>query len=65
MNIANKRYKIANKYENIDMSNIPKYQLEYDLEDLGITVKPFYDKDTLVDILSVVINHIIQDKEGK
>lgn len=62
-NITNKRYHIACKYRNGDIQNVPKYQIEYDLEALGVTTKPFFDKETLEDILKVVCDHIIRSVE--
>lgn len=62
-NIATKRYRIACKYKDETIQNIPKYQIEYDLEALGVTVKPFFDKETLEDILKVVCTHIIKSIE--
>lgn len=61
MNVTNKRYQIALKYKDRDLDSVPKYQIEYDLEDLGISMKPFYDKKTMQSVLAVVCSNILEE----
>lgn len=64
MTITNKRYRIADKYRNKDMDSVPKYQIEYDLESLGISMKPFYNKRIMQDVLKLVCTRIIEEGDN-
>ena len=59
MKLSKKALYVISKYKDEEyMNGVPKYIIQYDLQSIGIDIKPCYDTEVMKNIIKVLIERV-------